>query len=304
MLSIRSAASSRPRSSANRCSNSSSAIFPVSRPAKAGHGLRVFAEQSLDGVLVQVVLPQKSAKLSQIEVVSTPPKSTRRVVWPSASRIGSGAMADEAIDQAESGGLVCERDRRGPAPARVRADLGRALEPDLRRDRLGGQALGAAAAAAGQAARLRPRHGPRAPDHLRARRDRRARAPAVAGCCEDESVNGAPFYVMDFVEGPILRTKAEAEELRRGGPAGHRRARRRHAGRRSTRSIPTRPALGDLGKKEDYVARQLHRWHGQWEKSKTREVPLDRRGPRPARPSASPSRARRRSSTATTASTT
>ena len=28
---------------------------------------------------------------------------------------------------------------------------------------------------------------------------------AVVGLCEDEAVNGAPFYVMDFVEGPILR---------------------------------------------------------------------------------------------------
>ena len=32
----------------------------------------------------------------------------------------------------------------------------------------------------------------------------------IAGFCEDESVNGAPFYLMEFVEGPILRTQAEA----------------------------------------------------------------------------------------------
>jgi len=32
--------------------------------------------------------------------------------------------------------------------------------------------------------------------------------------------------------------------------------------------------IGDLGRKQDYVARQLRRWRGQWEKSKTREVPL------------------------------
>ena len=35
-------------------------------------------------------------------------------------------------------------------------------------------------------------------------------APMV-GFCEDESVNEAPFYVMEFVEGPILRGLAEAE---------------------------------------------------------------------------------------------
>src|SRR5262245_55254977 len=33
----------------------------------------------------------------------------------------------------------------------------------------------------------------------------------IAGFCEDESVNEAPFYVMEFVEGPILRGLAEAE---------------------------------------------------------------------------------------------
>jgi aminoglycoside phosphotransferase (APT) family kinase protein len=30
--------------------------------------------------------------------------------------------------------------------------------------------------------------------------------------------------------------------------------------------------LGDLGRKQDYAARQLRRWHGQWEKSKTTEL--------------------------------
>ena len=29
-----------------------------------------------------------------------------------------------------------------------------------------------------------------------------------------------------------------------------------------------------MARKEDYVARQLHRWHGQWEKQHTREMPL------------------------------
>src|SRR5215218_3251841 len=35
-------------------------------------------------------------------------------------------------------------------------------------------------------------------------------APVVA-LCEDDSVNDAPFYVMEFVEGPVLRGLAEAE---------------------------------------------------------------------------------------------
>src|SRR5690606_11385966 len=35
--------------------------------------------------------------------------------------------------------------------------------------------------------------------------------PPVVGYCPDESVTGAPFYVMEFVAGPVLRTKEDAE---------------------------------------------------------------------------------------------
>jgi aminoglycoside phosphotransferase (APT) family kinase protein len=99
----------------------------------------------------------------------------------------------------------------------------------------------------------------------------------VVGLCEDESVNGAPFYVMEFVEGPILRGLAEAEVFPDEGD-------RRAIGERVADTLvaihavdPDAVGLGDLGRKEDYVARQLHRWKGQWEKSKTRELaPIDR----------------------------
>jgi aminoglycoside phosphotransferase (APT) family kinase protein len=36
---------------------------------------------------------------------------------------------------------------------------------------------------------------------------------------------------------------------------------------------PDDVGLGDLGRREAYLARQLKRWKGQWEKSKTRELP-------------------------------
>ena len=98
-------------------------------------------------------------------------------------------------------------------------------------------------------------------------------APAI-GLCEDESVNGAPFYVMEFVEGPILRGRADAERF----PDE---ADRRRIGERVVDTLvaihavePDAVGLDDLAKKEDYVARQLHRWHGQWEKSKQRELAL------------------------------
>ncbi len=95
----------------------------------------------------------------------------------------------------------------------------------------------------------------------------------IAGYCTDETVNGAPFYVMEFVEGPILRLRDDAERF----PEPERRA----IGERVVDTlveihaqIPDDVGLGELGKKEDYVARQLRRWGKQWEGSKTREVPL------------------------------
>src|SRR5207237_2426909 len=36
---------------------------------------------------------------------------------------------------------------------------------------------------------------------------------------------------------------------------------------------PDAVGLGDLGRKEGYIQRQLKRWYSQWEKSKTREIP-------------------------------
>jgi aminoglycoside phosphotransferase (APT) family kinase protein len=98
--------------------------------------------------------------------------------------------------------------------------------------------------------------------------------PPVAGLCEDDSVNGAPFYVMGFVDGVILRSQRDAVDA-------FDEAQRRAIGERVADTLvaihavdPDRVGLGELGRKEDYVARQLRRWHGQWEKSKTRELAI------------------------------
>jgi aminoglycoside phosphotransferase (APT) family kinase protein len=98
--------------------------------------------------------------------------------------------------------------------------------------------------------------------------------PPAIGLCEDDSVNGAPFYVMGWVEGPILRSREEAES--QFGESD-----RYAIGERVVDTLvaihavdPDEVGVGDLGRKEDYVQRQLRRWHGQWEKSKTRELPV------------------------------
>jgi aminoglycoside phosphotransferase (APT) family kinase protein len=98
--------------------------------------------------------------------------------------------------------------------------------------------------------------------------------PPAIGLCEDESVNGDPFYVMGWVDGPILRSIDQISEF---PDADDRRA----IGERVVDTLvaihavdPGAAGLGELAKKDAYVARQLHRWHGQWEKQHTRDLPL------------------------------
>jgi aminoglycoside phosphotransferase (APT) family kinase protein len=92
------------------------------------------------------------------------------------------------------------------------------------------------------------------------------------GLCEDTAVNGAPFYVMGFVTGAVLHDAAAAERLTA--------AERAELGLHvidvlaSLHSLdPDAVGLGDLGRKEAYLARQLKRWNKQWEASKTHEIP-------------------------------
>ncbi|MFQ5697756.1 MAG: phosphotransferase family protein [Myxococcota bacterium] len=94
----------------------------------------------------------------------------------------------------------------------------------------------------------------------------------VHGLCRDPQVNGAPFYLMEFVPGVILRDSREGARV----PQGDRRAigfecidvlARLH------RIEPDRVGLGDLGRREAYIARQLRRWSKQFQASKLREIP-------------------------------
>lgn len=96
--------------------------------------------------------------------------------------------------------------------------------------------------------------------------------PRTLGLCTDESVNGAPFYVMAFVEGHVLDSIEKADLL---DPSLRERT--------SFDLIDVMAdlhavdvdavGLGDLAKRGGYVERQLKRWSTQWENSKTRELP-------------------------------
>ncbi|MEW2495691.1 phosphotransferase family protein [Streptomyces nodosus] len=90
--------------------------------------------------------------------------------------------------------------------------------------------------------------------------------------CEDESVLGAPFYVMDFVEGTPYRT---AEQLAVLGPGRTREAVlalvdtlvELHA------ADPAELGLAGFGRPEGFLDRQLRRWGKQLDASRSRELP-------------------------------
>jgi aminoglycoside phosphotransferase (APT) family kinase protein len=95
--------------------------------------------------------------------------------------------------------------------------------------------------------------------------------PPAVGLSEEGEY---PFYVMGWVDGPILRSRHEADAFPHPSD-------RRAIGERVVETLvtihavdPDAVGLGGLARKEDYVARQLHRWHGQWQKQHTRELPL------------------------------
>jgi aminoglycoside phosphotransferase (APT) family kinase protein len=102
-------------------------------------------------------------------------------------------------------------------------------------------------------------------------RDTPVPVPAALAYCADETVNERPFYVMDFVDGYILRGVAETQA----------------ALDEKTRAVAGEDlidvlvaihqvdidavGLGTLARREGYIERQLRRWHGQFQQSQEQE---------------------------------
>ncbi len=97
--------------------------------------------------------------------------------------------------------------------------------------------------------------------------------PLMVGLCQDPEVNERDFYVMHHLDGvvvrdieigrtfsPEVRTKM-CHELINTLCALH-------------RVDIDEVGLGNLAKRSGYIERQIKRWSGQWEQSKTREIPL------------------------------
>jgi len=92
------------------------------------------------------------------------------------------------------------------------------------------------------------------------------------GLCKDKEVNGADFYVMRYIDGLILHDSIVGAEVAE--------ADRRALGLNVIETLaklhqinPDDVGLGDLGRKEAYLSRQINRWTKQWEASKTHEIP-------------------------------
>ena len=93
--------------------------------------------------------------------------------------------------------------------------------------------------------------------------------PEAIGFCDDETVNGRPFYVMGYVDGHVLRDPAIVEKVFTPDQ-------RRVAAEDLIDVLATLHAvdvddigLGDLGRREGYIERQLKRWYGQYQHSAT-----------------------------------
>jgi aminoglycoside phosphotransferase (APT) family kinase protein len=96
--------------------------------------------------------------------------------------------------------------------------------------------------------------------------------PPALGLCTDTSVNGAPFYVMGYVDGVVLDSVEKAEQL----PIDLRRPAAEHLidVLADLHAVDVdEVGLGDFAKREGYVERQVKRWSTQWENSKTRDLP-------------------------------
>lgn len=96
--------------------------------------------------------------------------------------------------------------------------------------------------------------------------------PRTLALCEDKAVNDAPFYVMELVEGVIYRdgdalAALSVDDARRASEALVDVLADIHA------VDYTAVGLGEFGRPDGFLERQVRRWGEQWERSKTREMP-------------------------------
>jgi hypothetical protein len=250
--------------------------------------------------------PRRCCPRSRCRRRSAPPSRSRSSSTRTPSAPRTTTTSTRKYDEVQAASSTGWTRWRGAAAAAVRLSFerisGRALEPDLRVTDAAGHA-GRCAARRSASGSARPTTWAASTASSPPSRTPTCPVPPVVGLCEDESVNGAPFYVMEFVDGPILRSSRGGEQFDEDE--------RRAIGERVVDTLvaihavdPDAVGLGELGPQGGLRRPPAARWHGPVGEVEDPRAARGRRGPRaPLRP-ASPSRARRRSSTATTASTT
>ncbi|PWR13714.1 acyl-CoA dehydrogenase [Micromonospora sicca] len=96
--------------------------------------------------------------------------------------------------------------------------------------------------------------------------------PEALLLCADDAVIGAPFYLMQKVDGQVYRTRAQTDPLTDG---------QRHDLAMAMMDTlaalhmvePAAVGLADFGRPEGYLGRQVRRWAGQLDRSRSRELP-------------------------------
>ena len=97
-------------------------------------------------------------------------------------------------------------------------------------------------------------------------------APRAFATCDDASVIGVPFYVMERVKGLILRG-ATAPSMFTSEMFGALSERFVETLVSIHGATPSDPVIGGLGRPMGYVQRQVEGWTGRWEKSRTDDLP-------------------------------
>ena len=105
---------------------------------------------------------------------------------------------------------------------------------------------------------------------LRAIQGTAARVPEILAMCDDEAVIGAPFYVMERIRGEVITKEVPA--------ALDTPAERRRIGEQlidalvEIHGVDWQACLEGFGRPSGYLQRQVRRFAGLWEHSRTREV--------------------------------
>ena len=107
---------------------------------------------------------------------------------------------------------------------------------------------------------------------MSALRDTAVPVPRMVALCEDPEVVGAPFYVMELVEGSVLRHDADL-----AGLSTEQRATLAHRLIDTLADLhdldPDSLGLQDFGHPEGFLDRQVRRWGQQLERSRSRAIP-------------------------------